>query len=418
MLSRAWYVVVALVACAGLAVAALTSHAADRRAYDETMRALASDRSQVDLWLRLDARERIDALATVADDRALREALDPSQRAHRSQVPRDRVRARLDNLASQLGKAKGGALLVIDGDGEVVAEASKTKLDDADAVARLPLVKRALEGYARDGVWVARGATYRTAARPLTAAGRYVGAVVQAQPIDDEVARELTKRLPGAMVAFYRGAHVIAANASATLPTPPPTEAIAGALADAARQPGDRPRGSGVVQIAQGLVGVVTAIVPAGRGEGIGYVVVRRVGEGGAALSDIAASDVDALPWGLLILALVVLAGVGFLSLHIEHERPLRRLLGATRGLARADSPRLSVAAYRGAYGRLAEAIDAALRSLAERLGHPLDPPSEDAGGLLERRPQKDDAAPYFGFARNPATTPQPAPKPVPAPAP
>ncbi|MGB5283494.1 MAG: hypothetical protein WCB63_19355, partial [Polyangiales bacterium] len=78
MLSRLWYLVLALAVGGALAGAFLNKSAASREAEYQLEEQLRRDHVEAELWQRLDARLRLDALASVAVDSEVRQTLRSS----------------------------------------------------------------------------------------------------------------------------------------------------------------------------------------------------------------------------------------------------------------------------------------------------------------------------------------------------
>ena len=68
-----------------------------------------------------------------------------------------------------------------------------------------PLVKRALQGYVRDDVWVYDRRVYRVAARPVMAGSEYAGAIVHGYRLEKALPEKLSTYLGGATIAFFNG---------------------------------------------------------------------------------------------------------------------------------------------------------------------------------------------------------------------
>ena len=78
MLSRLWYLVLALAVGGALAGAFLNKSAASREAEFQLEEQLRRDRIEAELWMRLDARLRLDALASIAVEPEVRQTLRSS----------------------------------------------------------------------------------------------------------------------------------------------------------------------------------------------------------------------------------------------------------------------------------------------------------------------------------------------------
>ncbi|HJL48315.1 MAG TPA: hypothetical protein RMG45_20825, partial [Polyangiaceae bacterium LLY-WYZ-15_(1-7)] len=75
MFSRFWYFLVAAVAGAGIAVAFMAQDQINRATEARTMDQLRRDRTEIELWLRYDARARLDDVAPMAAHSDVRSAL-------------------------------------------------------------------------------------------------------------------------------------------------------------------------------------------------------------------------------------------------------------------------------------------------------------------------------------------------------
>ena len=212
MLSRLWYVVLALVIGGALAGAFLNKSAASREADFQLEEQLRRDRVEAELWMRLDARLRLDALATMAVEPEVRQTLRSS--SGRAGVPKSSVRRRLsiklNALNAKLEEGQGDLVFAIDTEGEVVATLAKEMT--TEQLGKMPLVRDALRGFMRDDVWVYNDEVYRMAARPVFDGGRYVGAIVHGMKVSDDLARRLGAKLPNASVVFFYGDQLIASH--------------------------------------------------------------------------------------------------------------------------------------------------------------------------------------------------------------
>ena len=204
MLSRLWYLVLALAVGAALAGAFLNKSAASREAEFQLEEQLRRDRVEAELWMRLDARLRLDALASIAVEPEVRQTLRSS--SGRAGTPnsgaRRRLSIKLNALNAELEEGRGDLVFAVDAEGEVVATLEKSS-SGSEQLGKMPLVRDALRGFMRDDVWVYNGEVYRMAARPVFDGGRYVGAVVHGMKIGDDLARRLGAKLPNASVVFF-----------------------------------------------------------------------------------------------------------------------------------------------------------------------------------------------------------------------
>jgi hypothetical protein len=172
LLSRFWYVVLAVVIGAltfGLYLATSMYDRATVRAMGE---ALAGDSQVVASFLRDDARKRSIALMVTVFDDDIRNQLVKAN-ASPEKIPteaKDKVRKALRKQFSALpADQKLDAMFAVDQAGRVVAEVG---FDQAGGIENFelggfPVVADALHGWIRDDSWVLGGHIFRIVARPV-----------------------------------------------------------------------------------------------------------------------------------------------------------------------------------------------------------------------------------------------------------
>ena len=246
MFSRFWYFLVAAVAGAGIAVAFMAQDQINRATEARTMDQLRRDRTEIELWLRYDARARLDDVAPMAAHSDVRSALRrASARRDRSEVDaelRAGLAERLAELNQQLQEGAAQLLFAVDKEGEIIAQLGGTAPPVGAGLGAFPVVERALRGYVGDDVWVYNDGVYRIAARPVIDQGQYVGAIVHGTEVSSTLAQRLASRIPGATLAFFMRDRVIASHTPAVegAPAQPAVEAaLASALEDPALAEGE-----------------------------------------------------------------------------------------------------------------------------------------------------------------------------------
>jgi hypothetical protein len=404
MLSRLWYVVLALAVGGALAGAFLNKSAASREAEFQLEEQLRRDRIEAELWMRLDARLRLDALASIAVEPEVRQTLRSS--SGRFGTPpgatRRRLSQKLNTLNSKLEEGKGDMVFAVDTEGEVVATLDKNAMG-AERLDKMPLVRDALRGFMRDDVWVYNGEVFRMAARPVFDGGRYVGAVVHGMAVGDDLARRLGSKLPNASVVFFFrdrliGTHVGGAAA-------PSSAELKSGLGQAQNQADDV---SGSVEIGERTRAITSPI----RGEAahaqVGYIIGRkgsRVGLGGL-FANTFKEDVASLPWLVVIGVPLLLLLLGLFLLYLEHDKAVGILRKTSESLAKNQLGSLPEGELRRHYRKIAENFNVALRAgvgfkedMAERA-------SVDLDHLLNTTRESTDSG-YFGFGEEAPTAKQ-----------
>ena len=416
MLTRLWYLVLALAVGGALAGAFLNKSAASREAEFQLGEQLRRDRIEAELWMRLDARLRLDALASIAVEPEVRQTLRGSS-GHAgtpNAATRKRLSQKLNALNTKLEEGKGDMVFAVDAEGEVVATLDKNA-NGSERLDKMPLVRDALRGFMRDDVWVYNGEVFRMAARPVFDGGRYVGAIVHGMAVGDDLARRLGSKLPSASVIFFFrdrviGAHVGGAKApsSAELKT-----GLSAAVTDAGK-------GEGSIQLGERTLAVTSLI----RGEAahaqVGYMIGRKgstVGLGGL-FANTFKEDVASLPWLVVIGIPLLLLLLGLFLLYLEHDKAVGILRKASESLAKNELSSLPEGELRRHYRKIAENFNMALRAGVGFKEDRAERASVDLDQILSTTRDSADSG-YFGFSAEAPTAKQvalddePAQKPV-----
>ena len=402
MLSRLWYLVLALAVGAALAGAFLNKSAASREADFQLEEQLRRDRVEAELWMRLDARLRLDALASIAVEPEVRQTLRSS--SGRVGTPNSGVRRRLsiklDALNTKLEEGRGDMVFAVDTEGEVVATLDKTS-PGSDQLGKMPLVRDALRGFMRDDVWVYNDEVYRMAARPVFDGGRYVGAIVHGMKIGDDLARRLGAKLPNAsLVFFYRdrliAAHSGGANAltSTELKSILPTTISKMTGSTESVEVGERAR-------------AIVAPVRGGAAHAqVGYLIGRQgstVGLGGL-FANTFKEDVASLPWLVVIGIPLLLLLLGLALLYMEHDKGVVILVKSAESLAKGEQNSLPAGKLRRHYRKIAEHLNEALRSGVGFKEDAKQRASVDLDQILNTTRESADTG-YFGYPAGEAPT-------------
>jgi hypothetical protein len=401
MLSRLWYLVLAVALGIALAGAFLNKSAASREAEFQLDEQLRRDRIEAELWLRLDARLRLDALATLAVEPEVRQALRNSSNNQGTLAPK--VRRRLSNklnvLNAKLEEGKGDMVFAVDAEGEVVATLDKNDMSD-QRLEKMPLVRDALRGFMRDDVWVYNGGVYRMAARPVFDGGRYVGAIVHGMAVGDDLARRLGEKLPNATVVFFFGDEVIGAHTGGT--TAPTRSEVKNGLAGVVANMSDT---EGSVKIDERTRGIASPIRGGAAHAHVGYMVGRngsRAGLGGL-FANTSSEDVASLPWWAIVGIPLVLLGLGLFLLYMEHDKAVGILRKASAGLAKNEISGLPAGELRRHYRNIAENINTALLAGVGFKKDAKQRASVNLDDMLSSTRDSTDTG-YFGFEQEAPT--------------
>ena len=402
MLSRLWYLVLALAVGGALAGAFLNKSAASREAEFQLEEQLRRDRVEAELWMRLDARLRLDALASLAVEPEVRQTLRSSSGriGTPSSATRRRLSIKLNALNAKLEEGRGDMIFAVDNEGEVVATLDKSA-SGTERLGKMPLVKDALRGFMRDDVWVYNGEVYRMAARPVFDGGRYVGAVVHGMKVGDDLARRLGAKLPNASIVFFYGDRLIAAHSGgATALTSTELRGIVPTAVSTMTESTDS------IEIEDRARAIAGPIRGGAAHAGVGYLIGRKgstVGLGGL-FANTFKEDVASLPWALVLGIPLVLLLLGLALLYLEHDKGLKLLTESTGRLAKGEQTGLPAGELRRHYRQIAEQVNEALRAGVGFKEDAKQRASVDLDQILNTTRESADTG-YFGYPAGEAPT-------------
>ena len=415
VLSRSWYLILSGAAILGVAAALLAASLINDQWQRAATSDLIRDRFEVEALLKLDARTRLDAIAPIAANPDVRTALRRAG-ARRADTPIDpeittALGTKLAELNGQLAGMRGELLFAVDRDGWIVGSVAPSAIPEGAGLGEFPVVRRALEGYIRDDVWVYNDGVYRMAARPVIDGGQYVGALIHGKRFDDELAELLSTRLVGASIGFFHGDAMFAGYMPTGVQSPPRRDDMGALLAgqdgqesiltDEALLAGNRTEPQ---ELPTGGLAIYSLVTGTARHANVGY----SVGRPGRSLAqpqdilDLASGEAwGALPWIPLGAAGFGVFLIAMFLVWVERDRPLSKLRRATKALEGSPENRLTITDFGGRYRKIANDVNEAL----DRAAHA-------GGGAASKRkaanldqilgPSADQAPPsgsFFGFA-------------------
>jgi hypothetical protein len=380
LLSRFWYVVLAVLLGALTFQLYLATSMYDRATQRSMGEALAGDSQVVASFLRDDARKRTIALMVVVLDEDIRNHLTKSN-ASPDKIPtesKDKVRSALRKQFNAVAAdQKFDAMFAVDQAGRVVAQVG---FDQASGIENFelggfPVVADALHGWNRDDSWVLGGRIYRVVARPVEndVNAMPVGAIVGARILDDSFARELSKRT-GAAIGFYADG----ARVSSGAPDEFDTARLDTLMSDLKAVENDanyKGRGISDVRTVQNDLGVVYArMVGEAWDLGAGYAVARiaRPLLKPWAFSQRADDkDKQSVPFWIPVVVFLIAAASGLIFSVFEHTRPLRRFRGEAARFAKGQIDQLTPSRFRGMFREIASNINDGADKVAAKGGVP-----------------------------------------------
>lgn len=376
LLSRVWYIVVAICLAGAAYLLVLSTAMYNRMSERDTGEVLTADSQVVDWYLRNDARQRAAELIKPALDRTLAKALLKSSDTS-SEVPksaREEARSVLAKVADSIPKERGfDALFAVDQHGRVVAQHGYPPANGREfELGGYPVVADALHGYVRDDV-LSLNRLYRVVARPVEyeAGLAPAGAIVGARLVDDRFAREVSERT-GTAVAFYWDGNRKASFAPEGFDRTQ-LDAINSDLGSMSDDTKYMESGRSAVRDLPGGLQVIYSRLPGESWEtGAGYAVGKfsaGLASPFAFFSEADDKDKSAASWLVPLIVLLVAAGIGLGLTFVEHTRPLRKFRREVHTLETGGTERLRAADLPGAYREAGAALNDAIDRLIEKSG-------------------------------------------------
>ncbi len=405
MLSRFFYFLLAAAAGAGVAAAFIAQDQINRNFDTRLEEQLRRDRVELELWLRYDARARLDDIAPMAANSEVRAALQQaSRRRDRSELEaslREGLGRKLAQLNSQLQEGAAQLLFAVDAQGEIIAQLGGSAPPAGAGLRAFPVVERALSGYLTDDVLIYNGIIYRVAARPVIDGGRYVGAIVHCMEVSPQLTARLASRIPGASLGFFARERLLASHIEAGqgVPQAPQIEAaLAGALEDPGLASEGRTDPLPVGETGRGIFSLVTGSAAHAQ---VGYVITRSVSELASPLDLFRYEEsLASVPWVLVGLLVLVLGLLGLLFMWLEHVQPYRRFRGVAQALAKGELQRLDETKLNRRYRQIAQAVNQGLERVAGSGAGATKQP-KDLDAILGATPERASSTPFFGFAQD-----------------
>ena len=425
MMTRFWVLLLAVLLGIASCVAWMTRTSANRQLSETTADLLRRDRMEIELWLKLDSRMRLDTIAPIAAQPQIVSALRSASSNRRTldRATKTKLVTSLKQLNKQLQELRADVLFLVDSNGKEVARVDGKTPANAPGYARVPLVADAIVGYERDGVWSIDGVPHRMAARPVIDSGRYVGALVHGVRFDERLTRRLADRLGGATVSFFTGNTSTIASANSDKKTGLSPDALASGLNEALKSESLLAgRASAAITVPGGKA-LYSLLADTSANEKTGYAIGRPSPPHHTGLfGNPTQQDVASINW-LPIVGLPLLLGLlGLALMYFERDKPIAQLLAATEAARLGQNKRLSVEGLRGTYKRLANGLDALIAQ--KENGDDDSASAAELNKILRAtRETTGDVQPYVGFveqsvrpdSRRTPMRPDAMPTPIPA---
>lgn len=377
LLSRFWYLIVALALTAAVAGLFLSNAVYNRASSTAMEQALAADTQVVGWYLNDDARRRSSLLLKAVLDETLRTQLAKAS-SSQNKVPdeaRDKVKSALRTLLDSMPKDTFTALFAVDQYGRVIGQVGFEQASGNPdfELGGYPVVADALHGWVRDDAWVLDGKIHLIVARPVEVDTSQMpaGAVVGARLVDSTYVRQISKR-SGAAIGFFADGSV-KAKASPEGFDPTKLDTIAADIKNLATDDVFKEKGKSRPKVLMGDVGVIYSKIPGEAWDlGAGYAVGRTASRAATPLDLLQmadAGDKKELPWLLLAPLFVLAAFVGLILSVFEHTRPIRTLRTEAERLAQGKTDMLQVSKFRGVFRKIASDLNDGTDKIAAKGG-------------------------------------------------
>ncbi|MDB4934084.1 MAG: alpha 1 type collagen [Labilithrix sp.] len=420
ILSRIWYVILAILLAAAYYVVSLAVGQYNRRnqaAMDETLKA----DSQVVSWaMQVDARRRLDVLLLAAADPGIGKALKGAN--GKETVPpasKDDGAKALRTFNDKLpADYKNDAVFLTDREGRLVSQIGY------EQVAAYPdfelggyaAVFDALHGFLRDDTWVWGGRIARVVTRPVEdeVGQPPLGAVVGVRWVDKGFAKEIGKRTR-TNIAFFALGQSVASAATTEGFEEQSLEALGSDLAAVSTDKQFKESGRTDVRPlgTDDKGGVLFVRLPGDGWElGAGFAVARQKVSIAGPLGFInGADDQDKRNVKLWIVALVVLGAsiIGILFSFLEHSMPMGEMRKQADKLKKGELDVLQLPRFRGGYRPIASDINNGIQRVVEKGGGTARKPA-DLESILGPVPAQPSMSAFSFPMNDPSAPPQTAP--------
>lgn len=418
LLSRFWYLILALALGVTVGGLFLAQRVYNRASRDSMEQALWADTQVVKWYINDDARRRSSLLLKVCLDGTIRKELHKAS-SKDDKVPqdvKDRTRTALQKLVDEMPREyQFTSLFAIDQLGRVIGQVG---FDQASGIENFDMggyaiVADALHGWVRDDAWVLDDRIYLVVARPVEVdtAQMPAGAVVGLRIIDTSYAKQLSKR-SGASVGFFAGGTVTAKAAPEGV-NPTQLDTIVADIKNLAADETYMEKGTSKPKVLMDDVGVIYSKIPGEAWDlGAGYVVGRSASVVKTPVDMLELADdkeKKQLPWWIVALVVVLSAGLGLIFSVFEHTRPLRTLKREAERLAKGETDMLQVSKFRGLYRKIASDLNDGTDKVAAKGGVPRK--AADLESVLGPIPAQPEMS-AFSFptgGEGPTSQPRPA---------
>ena len=398
ILSRIWYVVLAVVAAVSFYLVSLAVGQYNRQVSSASDEELKGDTQVVNWALQIDARRRLDSLILGSVDENVKKALKAANGKEPVPAPsRDEGKKGISAVNEKLpADYKFDALFVVDREGRVIAQTGFDAATSDFELGGYPAVFDGLHGFLRDDTWVLDNRIVRVVVRPVEdeVGQPPLGAVVGFKNVDTDFCRELAKRTR-ANVAFFTNGNRVAQGAQEGFGAGA-FDDLSGELSKLATD--DAFKASGRTDVRplgpKKDASAIFSRLPGDAGEaGAGYAVVRQkvlMSSFTGFLSN--ADDSDKKNVSYIAIGGILLVGIvlGILFSFLEHSRPMGELKRQGERLRRGEIDALQLPRLSSGFRTIAQDVNFGIERIVEKGGGAVRKPAdlESILGPVPAQPQ------------------------------
>ena len=420
ILSRMWYLVLALLLGAAVYVVMLAVGQYNRRnqvAMEETLKA----DSQVVSWaMQVDARRRLDVLLLAAVDPTIAKSLRAvnGKELPVAQSAKDDGQKALKAFNDKLPpEYKADALFLVDRDGRLVSESGYDTINGYPEfeLGGYPAVFDAIHGFLRDDTWVWGGKIARVVTRPVEdeVGQPPLGAVVALRWVDAAFAKDMGKRTR-TNIAFFALDTRVASAATTDGIDDQTLEGLGNDLKAVDNDKGWKESGRTDVRPLDGDKGGVLYVkLPGDTWElGGGFAVARpKVAISSPTGFISGADDTDKKNVKLWLVAVIALGAIlfGMLFSYLEHTMPLKAMAREGDALKVGKTDALQLPKLRGKYRAIGNDINTGIQRIIEKGGGAGRKPA-DLESILGPVPAQPSMSAFSFPMNDPSQPPQTSP--------
>jgi hypothetical protein len=420
ILSRIWYVILAILLAAAYYIVALAVGQYNRRnqaAMEETLKA----DSQVVSWaMQVDARRRLDVLLLAAVDPNIAKAIRGAN--GKEAVPaasKEEGAKALRTFNEKLpADYKNDILFIADREGRLVAQVGYDAVNGFPEfeLGGYPAVFDALHGFLRDDTWVWGGKIARVVTRPVEdeVGQPPLGAVIALRWIDNSFAKDIGKRTR-TNIAFFALGQRVASAASTDGFEESSLEALGSDLKAVGEDKGFKENGrTDVRPLGDDKGGVLFVRLPGDAWEtGGGFAVARaKVAINSPTGFLVGADDTDKKNVKLWLVGVIFGAAalLGFLFSFLEHSMPMREMKAQAEKLKNGQIDTFNLPRFRGGYRPIATDINVGIQRVVEKGGGTARKPA-DLESILGPVPAQPNMSAFSFPLRDGSAPPQQVPQ-------